>query len=268
MRRAFLSACLLFACSFAVSAAGQTKPRLTTPISGVPSSMLYIGNSFFYYNNSLHGHVARFVREGAPERRYRSSSATISGAGLSWFEIEPYLRPDGVGSYTFDGDNNLVFAEPGRKRFDVAIMMDCSICPIHPQMKPVFAEVTVKHAASLRRQGVEPVLFMSWAYKDKPEMTAQLAEAYIVAGNAIDAVVIPAGLAFARSIAARPDLELYTDDKRHPSLAGTYLAAATVYATMFKRSPLEITYTAGLDPAIARHLRATAWAEVEAFHPQ
>jgi hypothetical protein len=30
----------------------------------------------------------------------------------------------------------------------------------------------------VRKHGARPVYFMSWAYQDKPEMTAQLAEAY------------------------------------------------------------------------------------------
>ena len=59
---------------------------------------------------------------------------------------------------------------------------------------------------------------MSWAYADKPEMTAQLAEAYTIAGNDNNALVIPAGLAFARSISKQPELNLYAPDKRHPSL--------------------------------------------------
>jgi hypothetical protein len=107
---------------------------------------------------------------------------------------------------------------------------------------------------------------MSWAYKDKPEMTAQLAEAYTIAGNANDALVIPAGLAFARAIAKRPDLELYQPDKRHPSLAGTYLAAATVFAALTKKSPVGSTYNAGLDNDLANFLQATAWETVQTYY--
>ena len=77
-------------------------------------------------------------------------------------------------------------------------------------------------------------------------MTAQLAEQYTIAGNANDALVIPAGLAFAKAIARRPELELYQPDKRHPTLAGTYLAACTTYAAIRKRSPVGIKYDAGL----------------------
>ena len=107
---------------------------------------------------------------------------------------------------------------------------------------------------------------MSWAYADKPDMTGQLADAYVKAGNDNSMLVIPAGLAFARSIKARPELNLYAADKRYPSLAGTYLGAAVVYASLFRKSPVGNTYTAGLDPAVAKHLQTTAWDTVREFY--
>jgi hypothetical protein len=106
---------------------------------------------------------------------------------------------------------------------------------------------------------------MSWAYKDAPEMTAQLAEQYTIAGNANDALVIPAGLAFAKAVAKRPDVELYESDKRHPSLAGTYLAACAVYATLYGKSPIGLGYTAGLSPDVATALQTAAWEAVEGY---
>ena len=103
---------------------------------------------------------------------------------------------------------------------------------------------------------------MTWAYKDKPEMTAQLAEQYTMAGNNNDALVIPGGLAFAKAISKRPDLEFYQPDKRHPTLIGTYLGACTIYSSVYKKSPVGNTYLAGLDPKIASFLQATAWETV------
>ena len=96
-------------------------------------------------------------------------------------------------------------------------------------------------------------------------MTARLAEAYTREGNANSVMVIPAGLAFARVLKARPDLKLHVADNRHPNLAGTYLAAATAYAALYERSPEENSYTAGLDPELARFLRAQAWATVRDY---
>jgi hypothetical protein len=100
---------------------------------------------------------------------------------------------------------------------------------------------------------------MTWAYADKPEMTAPLADAYAQAGGDNEAFVIPAGLAFARSIAARPDLDLWHADKRHPSLAGTYLSACVTFAVLFNRSPVGLSYDAGLGPQTAAFLQEVAY---------
>ena len=80
-----------------------------------------------------------------------------------------------------------------------------------------------------------------------------------------DALVIPAGLAFAAACAKRPELELYQPDKRLPILAGTYLAAAAVYAALFGKSPVGLSYTAGLVPDTAAFLQTAAWEAVQDY---
>ncbi len=96
-------------------------------------------------------------------------------------------------------------------------------------------------------------------------MTQQLADAYTIAGNANGALVIPAGLAFARSIALRPEMNLYAPDKRHPSPEGTFLAAATTYASLFNKSPVGMKSTEGLAPDVAAHLQQVAWDTVQSY---
>lgn len=249
------------------AAQAQTKPIVTT-MATPPESILWVGNSFFYYNNSMHNHFGRLVASvpsgPAPAKRPRSTSVTISGSGLDWHDMDSLLRPDGIGRYSFIGDNEIRFNKPGRQ-YDTAIMMDCSQCPVHPQLQSVFHATVKKHAQTLERAGVRPVLFMSWAYKDKPEMTGQLAEQYTLAGNVNNALVIPAGLAFAKAIAKQPQIELYEADKRHPSLAGTYLAACTTYATLYRRSPVGLGYTAGLAPDLVKLLQTSAWETVQEY---
>lgn len=241
----------------------STAPR-STP-TAPPKTALWVGNSFFYYNNSMHGHVGQLLAAARPnELGYRSTSATISGSGLNWQDLEAHFKPGGVGSYSFVGNNEVVF-NTFDKPFDVVIMMDCSQCPIHPELSKLFYETTAKDSAIARSHGAEPVFFMSWAYADKPEMTEQLAAAYLKAGATNHAKVVPAGYAFARSLAKRPDVNLYVADKRHPTLAGTYLAACTVLATVYGVSPVGNAYTAGLPPDVAAHLQATAWETVQSF---
>ena len=191
--------------------------------------------------------------------------ATIGGSGFAWHDVESYFRPDAVGSYNFDANNTIVFNTDAQK-YQAAVLMDCSQCPIHPVLGPKFPALAKQQIDIVRRHGAVPVLFMSWAYADHPEMTAKLAEAYTRAGNDNDALVIPAGLAFARALKDRPGLVLHVGDNRHPTVAGTYLAAATSYGALYGRSPEPSGYTAGLDPDVAAFLRRTAWATVQAYY--
>ena len=256
-RRAMAFLCGLMFAAMSTHATAQTRP-LRSDAGGEPvRSLLWVGNSFFYYNNSMHGHYNELAHAADPDGKHRGVSVTISGSGLDWHDMASLLRADGIGKYSFVAGNKIVFNKPG-KQFDAVIMMDCSQCPIHPQLSGAFHETVKKDAEIIARYGARPVLFMSWAYKDAPEMTAQLAEQYTLAGDANDALVIPAGLAFAKAIARRPELELYQKDKRHPTLAGTYLAACTTYAAIQKRSPVGNKYTAGLDAELAAFLQSVA----------
>ena len=203
----------------------------------------------------MHGHVGLLSASLADKPALRGTSVTISGSGLDWHDMESLLRPDGVGRYSFVGDNEIRFNPPGQQ-YDMVMMMDCSQCPVHPQLQKNFFDTVRKDGDILRRHGVRGALFMSWAYKDKPEMTQQLADQYVRAGRENGMLVIPAGLAFANAIARKPDLELYQPDKRHPSLAGTYLAANTVYATLARKSPASRPLAPSTRPACRSKLRA------------
>jgi hypothetical protein len=245
----------------------QTKPVVTTLGPDFPKTGIFIGNSFYYYNNGLPGHLSLLEKAADPDHKqdYRNTMVTIGGSGFDWHDVESYFRPNAIGSYSFDENNNVVFNKPD-KLFDVAVMMDCSQCPIHPKLKSVFTDYAKKNSDIVRAHGTRPVFFMSWAYADKPEMTAQLAEAYTVAGNDNNALVIPAGLAFARAIAKQPELNLYVADKRHPSLAGTYLASCVVFAALTGKSPVGNPYIAGIDAPTAKFLQTVAWETVQEYY--
>jgi len=255
---------LLFLAALSSDLFAQTKPRRTELGGEPPRSIMWVGNSFFYYNNSMHNYVRDLVRAADPKMPHRGTSVTIGGSGFDWHDMESYFRPNGIGKYSFVGDNEIRFNKFD-KLFDAVIMIDCSQCPIHPKLKPVFHEYAKKQSDIVRKHGAAPIFLMTWAYKDKPEMTAQLAEEYTIAGNNNDALVIPSGLAFANVIARRPDLELYQPDKRHPSLIGTYLSAATAYAAIYRKSPVGNKHTAGIDADTVKFLQTVAWETVQEY---
>jgi len=253
----------LVGCSNLLPLTQPVAAKSLPPVNEV-KSILWVGNSFFYYNNSMHGHVGQLLN-AAGQRGHRSSSATISGSGINWHDMEAHFKPNAVGSYSFVGDNEVRF-NTFERPFDATMMMDCSQCPIHPKLQSIFYEYAKKHSETLRKHGSEPILFMSWAYSDVPAMTEQLAAEYIKAGQQNNALVVPAGYAFANSVAKRPDLSLIIADKRHPSLAGTYLAACTVLASVYKINPIGSKYSGGLSPDVVTHLQTVAWETSKAFH--
>ena len=67
------------------------------------------------------------------------------------------------------------------------------------------------------------------------------------------------GLAFEVVTNERPDISLRMADRRHPTLAGTYLAACMMVAGLHDLSPEGLGYIAGLDADVAQYLQQVAW---------
>ena len=234
--------------------------------SGKVKRLLYVGNSFYYYNNSLHGHVNRLLAgtlSKAERDGMQSYSVTISGGQLKWHNIGAYLDA-GIGDSDVNENNELVINN-GPIRFDTVMMMDCSRCPFDTATRPIFHDQVHRQGAVIRARGATPILFMTWAYSDQPDMIDTLAREYMRAGKDNDMRVVPAGLAFKKSLVERPDLTLHMADKRHPTLAGTYLAACTVLASVYRLDPRGNRYIAGLSESDARFLQQIAWDTVQAF---
>jgi hypothetical protein len=90
-------------------------------------------------------------------------------------------------------------------------------------------------------------------------MTEGRERAYRKVGKQVDARVVPVGSAFARVTAERPDLLLRIPDGRHPTLAGTYLAACTMFGALHGQSPVGLAYNADLPETDASYLQRAAW---------
>ena len=77
-------------------------------------------------------------------------------------------------------------------------------------------------------------------------MQDRLRASYKLFADTTQAIMAPAGEAWRKSIAQNPTLELYSSDQSHPSLEGSYLTACVFYETLFHKSVLSNTYTAGV----------------------
>jgi len=67
-------------------------------------------------------------------------------------------------------------------------------------------------------------------------MQQRLRESYLEMAFNDSASCAPVGMAWKKSIAIDSTLNLYSSDNSHPSIYGSYLAACTFYASIFKKS--------------------------------
>ena len=77
-------------------------------------------------------------------------------------------------------------------------------------------------------------------------MQNRLRASYKLFADTTQSIMSPAGEAWRKSIAQNPSLELYSSDQSHPALEGSYLTACVFYETLFHKSVLTNTYTAGV----------------------
>lgn len=103
----------------------------------------------------------------------------------------------------------------------------------------------------------ETVFYMTWGrkYGDQSNcggypplctfegMQARLRESYLQMAADNHAIVAPAGMAWKASWNIDSLINLWSADNSHPSIEGSYLTACVFYATIFRKSPIGLSYT-------------------------
>lgn len=242
------------------SADSLPKPKIRPEGQPTPTRVLFVGNSYLYYNDSVHNHVRRMAETAGTLEAgaYQFKSATVGGARLWHHPMDHWL---GVG--------NLGVDEP----FEFVVLQGGSNETLTPENLARFRETARATVAKVRTIGATPALYLTHAYvpphrRADPAMTETVARATIELGNELDTLVIPVGLAFARAYAEKPDLALHEAfDGTHPNLLGTYLAAAVVYRTIYGRPAANIDYDyfGEIDADTAAWLRGVADRTVTEF---
>ncbi|WP_316857847.1 hypothetical protein [uncultured Cohaesibacter sp.] len=210
------------------------------------------GNSYTHYNNNLNTRLRDLTRSLLPDnaKGYSFRGISISSARLGWHVP------------------NLEF-QNGLKHWDAVIFQGNSTEPIHAKAKDrqYFVDSATQMAKIAHDAGSKVVYFMTWAQKAKPEQTDELEKAYYDIASKTGGYMAPVGLAFAAAREDHPDIELYFVDGKHPSLAGTYLAACVFFATLYDQSPVGGAIPIGSDMSeeTARALQETAWKVVTDF---
>ena len=100
----------------------------------------------------------------------------------------------------------------------------------------LFFNYARKFDAEIKEAGAKTVFFMTWSVKSRPEEQEILTYAYSNIAQELNATVAPVGLVW-DALRKTDQFDLYDVDGSHPSAHGSYLVAATMYATIFKEDP-------------------------------
>jgi len=231
---------------FAASAVGQTATKRA----------LFLGNSYTAYNN-----LPQLIAD----------VAASTGDVLLFDSNTP-------GGYTLQGHstNATSQAQIASGTWDYVVLQEQSQAPSFPigqveaQVFPFAALLDDQiHAAN---PCAETVFFMTWGRKNGDAsncatwppvctyagMDSLLNLRYRMMAEANDAVLSPVGAVWNYIRTHYPTLELYQTDESHPSVAGSYAAACTFYAALFRKDPTAITFNSSLPAADAALIRDAA----------
>jgi hypothetical protein len=190
--------------------------------------VLFIGNSYIYFNNVPH--LLSVLADRAPEQR-RLDTKMIVRPGFT------------LGRHWADG---AALSAIDRERWDYVILQEQSTFGDSPEVingipkinaPTVFHEYARQFDAAINKRGARTTFFLTWAREDSPESQALLNDGYLRIAKELRALVAPVGIAWRDALRTNASLPLYQTDHAHPAVAGSYLAACVLYSTLYGRSP-------------------------------
>ncbi len=227
-------------------------------------SVLFIGNSYTYYNDMPSAIFAPIADAAGISVKVRA--ITKGGHYL-------YKYADPSDEYGAIVDEALSSAHNGE--YDFVILQEQSQQPAGEDAA-VFFDSVRSLSARIRTLGAQPILYSTWGRESgcpvlaqngwtNESMTWKLAASYSAIGEECSIPTAMAGLAFFDVYTSHPEIGLYNPDQSHPSYAGSYLAAMTLLGRIFQVRPTSIRFDGELDSDHAAILRAAA--EKAVFDP-
>ena len=199
--------------------------------------ILFIGNSYTYYNGLPM--LFEMIAKG------QGYSPEVLSVTASAYYLHQFNDP------TDEYGKKVEAQLTGEKHFDVVFVQEQTTNPaLHPA--DFYTNVRQLHAKILA-QGGSMVLYQTWGRKTgnsvlskngwtNETMTYKIGAAYEAIAAELESALSPAGSAFYDVYTNHPEIELYNDDKSHPSPAGSYLAALCHYATVYGKSPIGVSF--------------------------
>lgn len=190
-----------------------------------PISILFIGNSFSYYN-SLPKLIAYFA-QATGSGNLITEGVFRGGATLKmlWHEGRALRR---IRSKNWD---YVVLQERGR----LGGIIKRGV--VHAGRPRIFITYATRFDKEIKKIGATTLLYCPPAFLGVglPYDAEKIRVAYTTLARKLHVTTIQSGAAFALSLKKRPNMNLYECDKSHPNPMGTYLIASLFYRKLFHK---------------------------------
>jgi hypothetical protein len=218
--------------------------------------VLFLGNSYTYVNNLplLVYNIAlangdTLIYDGNLIGGYTLNNHFNDATSLSKINASPW---DFVILQAQSQEPSFSPAQVAAQTLPYALKLDSAIKQNNPCATTVFYETWGRKYGDASNCMAYPPVCTYTGMQDR------LRQSYKDFAFNCQGIMAPAGEAFRGSIAANPTLELYDPDQSHPSLNGSYLAAAVFYETLFRKSVSGNSYNPGLAVGTLTFLQQTA----------
>ncbi|MEZ4755941.1 MAG: PKD domain-containing protein [Flavobacteriales bacterium] len=230
------------------------------PASAQTTRILFIGNSYTY-SNDLPGMLRQVAL---------SLGDTV---------VTQMVAP---GGFTFQGhsSNTATLNAIDQGEWDHVVLQEQSQRPAFPpeQVSQEVLPYANQLVSRIRSTSpcAAPVFMMTWGRENGDQqncafypplctyagMQQRLWESYVLMAMENDAHCAPVGSVWRSYRSAHPEAALYTDGS-HPNVLGTFIAATTLYVSIFQRDCTASSFApVGVSTAAAAEVRATASATV------
>jgi hypothetical protein len=179
--------------------------------------VLMIGDSLTYYND-LPGLLQQFSAGESAPIYLEQATAPLASLRFHWTRDKSVDR-------IRDG------------RFDFVILQDFSRKPVTDPDGAL--QSFLQFDAEIRKAGGKTIVFQNWTRRGLQDDYPALLNTYHRIVEQTGARLAPIGAAWKRCAAERPDITLLLDD-RHPTDAGSYLAACVLYDVLYHKKSADL----------------------------
>ncbi|HIG86818.1 MAG TPA: hypothetical protein EYQ25_07240 [Planctomycetes bacterium] len=237
---------------FILAALSISACRSTTPIPTPPATILFVGNSFTFWNGGgLWKAMESFSAARGEAQGAKTSKVVRGGASLKVLWKRTNAR-DTIAN----------------GKFDVVVLQE----DLPETTVADFHTYAAKFNALAREAGSRLIFFMAWDYERLDWISMEeIAAEHRKMAETLSAEVAPCGLAWQRAQSERPGIDMYGEDLEHPSAHGTYLTLLVIYSTIYGESAEELDFAPAAKWGISKEedtwLRRIAWETVQEYDP-